>query len=312
MRRRGVPMQLTPFGSSRMFGLLVVTAIVVVPAVIALCTVTAVAITPQTQLTQLLPANAIAVVTADQPFSQLPYDGAPLGAWALRTLSTLGFDLDSSANRGCVRTTSSAVSQVPPVARGAVAVVGDGRPMFDLMRKQPASPARLRAIFRHAVLIAPLNIQLTIPMLLTRTSQFMPSPTHLIYGGARVLSVNLSECGKAGGLPSRYYFTEFKGYLVASTRLALVESVINVGTGARSPMALSATAERLLNGSSTDAEGTLVVRPSRAAKQLPGFVGLLNRTFSAHVNLRSQFDSQRIVVGSTGVVRLESIAAGRG
>src|SRR5581483_9155624 len=219
-------------GSGRTLGIIALTATVATTVVVALFTVTAVAITPQKHLDQILPDTTIAVATLPTSNAALAGLMPGLESTVRGRLADLGISLTSRQDGRCATAAESTVSQVPTSPAGAtLAVLSPSFNAARRLRTHPSTAAVIRTLVRNLAVIAPLDIHLTIPMLLTNNSGFPSTTGWRLYRGVRIFTVGLGSCSESALAPSVYYAAEFEGYVIAAGRLAPLESIIDAGRG---------------------------------------------------------------------------------
>jgi len=266
-----------------MLGLFAVFGFVAVTAVTALFTVTAVAITPQKHLEQLLPADTLAFFSVDASSAQLSVEGGRISAWATERLGRLGLRAPQPQDGStCLESTEAATASLPQIGSGTtIALLPPSRQTTSQLHRGWSRSRLERTVIRNTVVIAPLDIQLTLPMALTHHNQLPAAGAATeSYRGVRIFHKSVPACRTNRILPATYYAATFQGYVVLSCRLSALEAIIDTGDGHRPSISSNRIAGLTLSRFRSEASGSFYIHGDKAAKRVPGLSALLNRAFS--------------------------------
>lgn len=239
-----------------LMGIATVVSFVLVTGVTAALTVPAVAITPQVSLAAMLPANTALYVSADLN----PGDTTRSELKALRSAVLSGINWGSIPNhlvisgparhnQGCLHATvSKATDHLPDLGHAtAFALIPAPPPKQHRRRRHKRKPSLTAAFAKNLVVIAPLDVRMTIADALGGVSFSLPK--HFFrYHGTNVYREMVPSCDLVHGLvPSAYYAAVFKGYVILGLVPLTVEEIMDAGSGARPSLASLPPAAHVLN-----------------------------------------------------------------
>lgn len=259
--------------------LITVILLVLGTSVTAMFTVTAVAITPQKHLEQILPASTVMFVTMDLDPSQSTRDRLShlqSSGWGGVLRPGLRALLDGKRTNACLRQTVSKARVVPQLGHDtALVVLAPSYRTAERLRAGAAGRSLLLTVLRNTVLILPLDIHLTLPEAVAGRSGLLSGALTAVHRGVRIYRQPVAACQEQSRLPERYYQADFEGYVLVALRLAPIETVIDTGRGARE----SLSSNRMVNGTlarrASGALGRYYINMNRSRQRIPGFSKLL-------------------------------------